>query len=150
AIVSAAAMAGVPLLNGFLSKEMFFTEAVGFSRLDRSNWPMPLAAVLGGVFSVAYSVRFIHDVFFNGEPVNLPRTPREPPHWMKVPVEVLTMLTIAVGVLPAVIVGPLLAIAAASVLQGPLPPYSLAIWHGPGLPLLMSRSEEHTSELQSR
>ena len=138
AIVSAAAMAGVPLLNGFLSKEMFFTEAVGFSRLDRSNWPMPLAAVLGGVFSVAYSVRFIHDVFFNGEPVNLPRTPREPPHWMKVPVEVLTMLTIAVGVLPAVIVGPLLAIAAASVLQGPLPPYSLAIWHGPGLPLLMS------------
>ena len=28
AVVAAGAMAGVPLLNGFLSKEMFFTEAV--------------------------------------------------------------------------------------------------------------------------
>ena len=28
AMVAAAAMAGVPLLNGFLSKEMFFAEAL--------------------------------------------------------------------------------------------------------------------------
>jgi multicomponent K+:H+ antiporter subunit A len=28
AMVAAASMAGVPLTNGFLSKEMFFTEAV--------------------------------------------------------------------------------------------------------------------------
>jgi multicomponent K+:H+ antiporter subunit A len=29
-MVAAAAMAGVPLFNGFLSKEMFFAEAVSF------------------------------------------------------------------------------------------------------------------------
>lgn len=138
AIVSAAAMAGVPLLNGFLSKEMFFAEALGFSRLDEGNWLVPFAAVMGGIFSVAYSARFIHDVFFNGEPINLPRVPHEPPRWMKLPMAVLTTLTVLVGVLPALIVGPLLATAAASVLQAPLPPYSLAIWHGFNQPLLMS------------
>ena len=39
AIVASAAMAGVPLLNGFLSKEMFFAEAAEYhdgSLLDRS------------------------------------------------------------------------------------------------------------------
>ena len=33
---------------------------------------VPVAATLGGIFSMAYSLRFIHDVFFNGPPVNLP------------------------------------------------------------------------------
>ena len=33
---------------------------------------MVVAAVLAGIGSVAYSCRFIHDVFFNGEPVDLP------------------------------------------------------------------------------
>lgn len=138
AIVSAAAMAGVPLLNGFLSKEMFFAEALGFSRLEEGNWLVPFAAVVGGIFSVAYSARFVHDVFFNGEPIDLPRVPHEPPLWMKLPMAVLTTLTMLVGTLPALMVGPLLATAAASVLQAPLPPYSLAIWHGFNQPLLMS------------
>ena len=47
AIVASAAMAGVPLLNGFLSKEMFFAEAVEYhdgSLLDRSMPWMALVA----------------------------------------------------------------------------------------------------------
>lgn len=68
ATVAAAAMAGVPLLNGFLSKEMFFSAAAHSERIARwpefVQWLIPAAAVLGGLFSVAYSVRFIHDVFF--------------------------------------------------------------------------------------
>jgi multicomponent K+:H+ antiporter subunit A len=35
AIVASAAMAGVPLLNGFLSKEMFFAETVYISGRHR-------------------------------------------------------------------------------------------------------------------
>jgi multicomponent K+:H+ antiporter subunit A len=129
AMVAAAAMAGVPLLNGFLSKEMFFAKTVYLTTEGTLLW-LPIVATVAGAFAVAYSLRFIHDVFFNGEPVDLPRTPHEPPRWMKVPVEILVVLCLAVGIFPAWTFGPLLASAAAATLQGELPQYSLAIWHG--------------------
>ncbi|WP_096462939.1 monovalent cation/H+ antiporter subunit A [Sulfurifustis variabilis] len=138
AMVAAAAMAGVPLLNGFLSKEMFFAETLHLEALGRSSWLLPAFATLASLFSVAYSARFIHDVFFNPIPEPLPRTPHEPPRWMKIPVEVLVAACLLVGLAPALAVGPLLALASGAVLQGPLPPYSLAMWHGFNLPLLMS------------
>jgi multicomponent K+:H+ antiporter subunit A len=138
AMVAAASMAGVPLFNGFLSKEMFFAESLEAHELGRLSALVPIAAALGGVFSVAYSARFIHDVFFNGEPVGLPKTPHEPPRYMKVPVEVLVVACVVVGVAPAATVGGLVALAAAAVLGGPLPEYTLALWHGFNLPLLMS------------
>ena len=139
AMVASAAMAGVPLLNGFLSKEMFFAETLESGRLGAMSWVLPLGATLGGVFSVAYSARFIHDVFFNGEPVNLPKfPPHEPPRYMKVPVEILVALCVAVGVLPSITVSGLLAVAASATLGGDLPAYHLSIWHGFNLPLLMS------------
>jgi multicomponent K+:H+ antiporter subunit A len=93
---------------------------------------------LAGAFAVAYSIRFIHDVFFNGEPVDLPHTPHEPPRWMKVPVEILVVLCLVVGIAPALTVAPLLAVAAQDTLQTPLPEYSLAIWHGFNPALIMS------------
>ncbi|HZX17609.1 MAG TPA: monovalent cation/H+ antiporter subunit A [Pseudomonas sp.] len=139
AMVAASAMAGVPLLNGFLSKEMFFTETLNQHLLGSFNWVIPAAATLAGVFSVAYSLRFIHDVFFNGEPIDLPHfPPHEPPRYMKVPVEILVFLCLLVGIVPAYTVAPLLAAAAAATLGGEVPSYSLAIWHGFNLPLLMS------------
>ncbi|MFG0583714.1 monovalent cation/H+ antiporter subunit A [Pseudomonas sp. zjy_9] len=139
AMVAASAMAGVPLLNGFLSKEMFFTETLHQHLLGSFNWVIPAAATLAGVFSVAYSLRFIHDVFFNGEPIDLPKyPPHEPPRYMKVPVEVLVFLCLLVGVVPAYTVAPLLASAASATLGGDLPEYSLSIWHGFNLPLIMS------------
>jgi multicomponent K+:H+ antiporter subunit A len=129
AMVAAAAMAGVPLLNGFLSKEMFFAKTVSLAGDGTLPW-LPILATLAGAFAVAYSLRFIHDVFFNGEPIDLPRTPHEPPRWMKLPVEILVVLCIAVGMVPAWTFGPLLAAAAGATLQGELPYYSLEIWHG--------------------
>src|SRR5690606_27398257 len=86
AIVASAAIAGVPFLNAFLSKEMFFAETLLVGSND--NWWMPRAAVTMGVFSVAYSLRFIH-VFFGKPATDLPKTPHEPPRWMRFPVEVL-------------------------------------------------------------
>jgi len=138
AIVAALAMAGVPLLNGFLSKEMFFNETVHQSALGALSWMLPVLATVGATFSVAYSARFIHDVFFNGEPVNLPRTPHEPPRYMKIPVEILVAVCIIVGIAPAWVVGDLLNNASSSLLQGPLPEYSLSLWHGFNIPLMMS------------
>ncbi|SDS54613.1 monovalent cation/H+ antiporter subunit A [Pseudomonas oryzae] len=139
AMVASSAMAGVPLLNGFLSKEMFFSETLHQHLLGSFSWLLPLAAILAGVFSVAYSLRFIHDVFFNGEPIDLPKfPPHEPPRYMKLPVEILVFCCLLVGTLPAWSVAPLLAAAASASLAGAVPPYSLAIWHGFNLPLLMS------------
>lgn len=138
ALVAAAAMAGVPLLNGFISKEMFFAEALAAeSPLGVMNI-LPFAAMLAGAFAVAYSLRFIHGAFFGPEPTDLPRTPHEPANWMRLPVELLVLTCIMVGVLPAATVGPFLAIAVHSVLGEQVPYYSLAIWHGFNLPLVMS------------
>ncbi|HEU4441113.1 MAG TPA: proton-conducting transporter membrane subunit, partial [Burkholderiales bacterium] len=100
ALVAAAAMAGVPLLNGFLSKEMFFAEALSAqasSALFISV--LPFAAMLASAFSVAYSLRFIHGAFFGPDPVDLPHTPHEPPAWMRLPVEILVLACIIIGVL---------------------------------------------------
>jgi len=138
AIVAALSMAGVPLLNGFLSKEMFFAETLNQSMLGSLSWMIPLLATVGAAFSVAYSLRFIHDVFFNGEPIDLPKTPKEPPRYMKVPVEILVTLCLLVGIFPAYVVGDLLSVASFSVLAHDVPVHSLSIWHGLNIPLLMS------------
>jgi multicomponent K+:H+ antiporter subunit A len=138
AIVASSAMAGVPLLNGFLSKEMFFAEALNTGAGGVMGWVLPFGATLAGVFSVAYSTRFIHDVFFNGEPVGLPKMPHEPPRFMRVPVEVLVVVCLAVGIAPGLTVGPILATGARAALGASLPEYSLAIWHGFNAALMMS------------
>ncbi len=139
AMVASLAMAGVPLLNGFLSKEMFFAETLEQHLLGSFYWTIPVAATLAGVFSVAYSLRFIHDVFFNGDPIDLPKfPPHEPARYMKIPVEILVLLCLLVGMLPGYTVAPLLAAAVSASLVGNVPEYSLAIWHGFSLPLLMS------------
>jgi multicomponent K+:H+ antiporter subunit A len=141
-IVAALSMAGVPLLNGFLSKEMFFAETLTKDTHAVMEWLLPAGATLAGALSVAYSLRFIHDTFFNGEPVGLPKTPHEAPFFMRLPVMLLVLLCLAVGLLPALVAGPLLAVAAqAAVFGAPgaeLPTYKLAIWHGFNAALLMS------------
>jgi multicomponent K+:H+ antiporter subunit A len=135
AIVASAAMAGVPLLNGFLSKEMFFTEAALVGGTE--DWSMAVAATLMGIFSVAYSLRFI-SVFFGPLAADIDHPVHEPPRWMRFPVECLVVLCIAVGVLPQRTVGDVLAVAAHAILGGRMPEYDLAIWHGLNLPLAMS------------
>jgi multicomponent K+:H+ antiporter subunit A len=138
-IVAAAGMAGVPFMNGFLSKEMFFAETVAHPAFEGYGaLILPAVGVVGGLLSVAYSARFVHDVFFNGEPVDLPKTPKEPPRFMRLPIEVLVVLVLAVGIVPQVIVGDLLKAASAAVLQTDLPPIKLALWHGFNVPLVMS------------
>ncbi|KEF31449.1 Na(+) H(+) antiporter subunit A [Marinobacter nitratireducens] len=139
AMVAASSMAGVPLLNGFLSKEMFFAESLELNLPGLLAWLPPVIATLAGIFAVAYSARFIHDVFFNGKPVDLPiYPPHEPPRYMKIPVEILAFACIMVGIFPAVSVGPLLYAAASATLGGDVPEYHLTIAHGFNLPLLMS------------
>lgn len=139
AMVAASAMAGVPLLNGFLSKEMFFAETLHLEALGHYAWLVPLLATLAGIFAVAYSYRFIHDVFFNGEPIDLPKyPPHEAPPYMIVPMAILVILCVLVGTLPNFTVAPFLDAASLAVIGTEMPSYQIAIWHGFNLPLGMS------------
>jgi multicomponent K+:H+ antiporter subunit A len=137
-MVAAASMAGVPLTNGFLSKEMFLTEAV-VGTAGVWGWLVPVAVTLGSICSVAYSVRFVHDTYFNGPLGDVPNVhPHEPPLGMKLPSMLLVVMCIVVGLLPALTFGPLVHVAATALAGQALPEYHLAIWHGFNLPLLMS------------
>jgi multicomponent K+:H+ antiporter subunit A len=138
AMVASAAMAGVPLLNGFLSKEMFFAETIETHEISILDTIAPYAAVLGSAFAVAYSIRFIHGVFFGHVHADMPREPHEPPFLMRFPIQLLVLACLVVGIIPGRTIGPFLNTAVNSVLGPATPIYSLAVWHGFTLPLASS------------
>lgn len=138
ALVASAAMAGVPLLNGFLSKEMFFAETVFVKSAPWVEIVLPTAATLAGIFAVIYSLRFAWGVSFGPLSTDLPRQPHEPVRWMRVPIELLVLACLVVGIAPGWSVGPALAAAAQPVVGGTLPSYNLVVWHGFTAPLGMS------------
>src|SRR5690606_7405561 len=136
--VAGAAMAGVPLLNGFLSKEMFFAETLAAQRGQLIDAVPVLLAIAASAFGVAYSLRFVRGVFFGPVSTRLPRQPQEPPRWMRVPIGLLALACLLGGVFPAKVIGPTLGAAARSVLGVQTPVYSLSVWHGWNAPLQMS------------
>lgn len=138
ALVASAAMAGVPLLNGFLSKEMFFAETVFLSSHRWVEIALPMLATLASLFAVVYSLRFGYSIFFGPPSLDLPRQPQEAPRWMRTPIALLVLSCLVVGMAPAISVGPALAAAARPVVGGVLPEYSLAVWHGFNVPFSMS------------
>ena len=138
AIVAAAAMAGVPLLDGFLSKEMFFAETIFASADPFVRIGLPLLATVASTFTVAYSLRFIHAVFFGPPARDLPRPPHEPTRGMLLPSALLVIACVLVGVLPEQTIGPLLHLSAGALLGESAPEFSLKVWHGFTAPLAMS------------
>jgi multicomponent K+:H+ antiporter subunit A len=138
AMVAAASMAGVPLLNGFLSKEMFFAETIAYHVDSVLDEALPYIVTVAAMFSVTYSLRFIHGGFFGPPPTDLPRMPPPLPSWMVLPVALLVAVCLLVGILPAATAGPLLETAVRAVLGPDVPFYSLKVWHGFTFPLLMS------------
>ena len=139
-MITAASMAGVPLTNGFLSKEMFFTELLA----NLSGAYVVVAAIvatLAGLFAVAYSVRLVHGVFFDGDiGRNVPnKHAHEPTIGMRAPAIILATLCILVGLLPALLVENIVNSGTrASTQLTQFEGVHLAIWHGFNLPLLMS------------
>ena len=139
-MITAASMAGVPLTNGFLSKEMFFNELIA-----NLSGPVLLVsaivATLAGIFAVAYSIRLVHGVFFDG-PIgkNVPnKEAHEPPFGMRAPATLLAVLCILVGLMPALLVEHIVnSTTRASTQLSQFEGTHLAIWHGFNLPLLMS------------
>ncbi|PZO04563.1 MAG: monovalent cation/H+ antiporter subunit A [Hyphomicrobiales bacterium] len=136
-LIASASMAGIPLFNGFLSKEMMLEEALKTSYAGMP-WLFPVMAGLATLFSVAYSARLAVRVFFGPKRHDYPSHPHDPPVGMWGPVAVLVVLVVAIGLLPALIAGPIVAHTALAVIGGPLPSYYLSIWHGVTPALLTS------------
>ncbi len=128
AMLAAASMAGVPLLNGFLSKEMMLEAAAHTEYLGQA-WLVPVLATVGSLFSVAYAFRFVIGVFLGRVRDNYPHHPHDPPVGMWLPVGVLVVPVILIGIMPG-LAKPLVDIAANAVTGGQLPEYHLALWHG--------------------
>src|SRR3546814_15986983 len=118
AMVAAAAMAGVPLLNGFLSKEMFLAEALETHSGTVLDSMLPVLATVASVFSVLYSVRFIYQTFLGPPPVALPHKPLEAQRRMRFPFESIVLYRLLVGRSPQLIIGPFLATSVKSVMGG--------------------------------
>lgn len=139
ATIAAASMAGVPLLNGFISKEMFFEQTISATQGRWDHYLLPMFAVAAGIFSVAYSLRLIMQVFFGPLKTHeLPRPPHEPPMVMLVPSAILVILCLVIGIFPNQTVKPFLYHTVTSILGSQTPTYSIAIWHGFNYALLMS------------
>ena len=137
AIVAAASMAGVPLLNGFLSKEMMLEEA-SHTVYAGQAWLFPVLATLGALLSVAYSARLVFCVFLGKERHDYPHHPHDPPLGMWLPVAILVLPIIAIGLIPAVFAGAIVERTALAASGGALPDYYLALWHGLTPALFMS------------
>ncbi|MCG6112426.1 MAG: monovalent cation/H+ antiporter subunit A [Paracoccus sp.] len=138
AVIASAAMAGVPLLNGFLSKEMFLDQALATRHGTVLDASLPYLAVVGSLFSVVYSVRLVMTVFFGPLPNALPKTPSEPGWAMRLPVIALAAGCVIVGVAPMLAVGAVVNTAGWSVIGENFTPIKIAIWHGFNAALMLS------------
>jgi len=136
ALLAAASMAGIPLLNGFLSKEMMLEEA-SHTAYAGMAWLVPALATLGALFSVAYSARFAIRTFLGPVRHDYPHHPHDPPFGMWLPVAVLVVPVVAIGLLP-VLAEPIVVRTATAIVGGPLPEFHLALWHGLTPALFMS------------
>ena len=117
ATVAAAAMAGVPLLNGFLSKEMFFAETIFAGERTACRIGLPTVATLAGMFSVAYSAALHSQRILRPACSEICRAePHEPTRGMLAPSALLVLACLLVGIFPEQTIGPSLQLAVRSIL----------------------------------
>jgi multicomponent K+:H+ antiporter subunit A len=126
--ISALSMAGIPPLNGFLSKELMLEETVHTAWLG-NHWLMPVLATIGAMLSVAYSFRLIAHVFFGPVRDDYPHKPHDPGFGLWAAPALLAVLVVMIGVMPMTMVGDLVRTTADAVVGGGAEVY-IKHWHG--------------------
>lgn len=128
AVVSAASMAAVPLLAGFLAKEQAYSALVEGSTGDRF---VLVGIVAGSVLTVAYSARFLFALlspnFVSVDTIDRPVDSHAPRLGFVLPALALAAGSVVLGVAPAM--WSRLVDEAAHALD-PLAHAHLALWHG--------------------
>jgi multicomponent K+:H+ antiporter subunit A len=135
--IATAAMAGIPLFNGFLSKEMMLDEV---SRTVYAGiwWLFPVLATAAALLSAAYSFRFAIVTFLGPARDDYPHHPHDPPSGMWLPIAVLMLPIVAIGLAPGTFAVPVVEGAARAVVGGAVPPFHPALWHGFNAAVVMS------------
>lgn len=130
ATLGALSMAGIPGLNGFLSKEMMLEEA-NHTVLFGSPWVVPVLATVGSLFSAAYCFRLIGHTFLGPVRDDYPAKPHDPGVGMWGPPAVLIVLVVVIGCAPF-LAEPFVKMVTASVLGdvAEVPKAYFKIWHG--------------------
>jgi len=139
AAAAALAMGGLPPFNGFLSKEMFLTEAATHFRHGPINQFIPIVAIIAATLSFGYSLLFLGKVFFGPETTQTPKHFHEAPWGMLLPPMLLGGLCLVIGVYPHLVELSILRPACEYLLQVRQPEFGeIHLWHGFTLPFLMS------------
>ncbi|WP_406662232.1 hydrogen gas-evolving membrane-bound hydrogenase subunit E [Methanolobus sp. ZRKC3] len=140
ATIAALSMVGIPPLNGFLSKEMFYETAIEMGHLLGGPFAylIPAAALLAGVFTFAYSIKFIDGIFLGKrQHGHLPEHVHDPSFTMLAPAGILAILVILIGLFPSIAVDYIIEPAAEGILLEDLDLH-VALWHGFTTPLFMT------------
>lgn len=139
-------MAGVPLpfLNGFYSKELFFTASLqlqgSHAISDALITIVPFLAVIGSIFTFVYSIYFFFGVFIKKRHKNeapYSAEVRNIPFGMILSPLLLVIGVIVIAIVPNVFNQSFLAHAATSVV-GTSAIESITFWHGFNLPFIMT------------
>ncbi|AIY06696.1 monovalent cation/H+ antiporter [Planococcus sp. PAMC 21323] len=145
AVIGSFSMAGLPFLNGFLSKEMFFTASVnaaGLPIFGASTWGLviPIIAWVASVFTFVYCMIFVFRTFFGTPQLKRGvRKPVEPTLGMLVSPAILCVFIIGLFFAPNLLGDYLLKPA----LNGVIPGISgaaphISAWHGLNTELFMT------------
>ncbi|MBD3664592.1 monovalent cation/H+ antiporter subunit A [Sulfitobacter sp. TSTF-M16] len=136
--IAALSMAGIPFLNGFLSKEMMLEETT-HTTLFGIWWLVPALATFGSLLSAAYCFRLIGHTFLGPVRDNYPSKPHDPGFGLWGPPAFLVVLVVVIGVAPF-LAEPFVKLVTASLLGGEaeVPKAYFKIWHGLVPALFMS------------
>ncbi|MDO5494831.1 MAG: Na+/H+ antiporter subunit A [bacterium] len=131
AAIATGSMIGLPPMAGFVAKEGTLTAFA-----DAADWGPLAVLVLGSVITFAYGLRFWFGAF--GTYGDLPGTERAEPRYRSklivAPIVVLTVITLVLGIVPAIMDGGLMPYAELF----PGDPGHLVLWHGFTLPLALT------------
>lgn len=145
-LLSALSMAGIPFLNGFLSKEMFFDGLVSTYQLPQFNILLTIIITLIGfgasIFTLIYAVYMIKEVFWgNYQHADLPMTKPHEPFMFTLPSAIMMILLPVVFFVPNLFGHHVILPALRSITIGEnvdaIAPH-VSQWHGVNLPLILS------------
>jgi multicomponent Na+:H+ antiporter subunit A len=145
-LLSALSMAGMPLLNGFLSKEMFFDGLVNAHQLKGFSSVLTIIIVAIGVvasiFTMIYSMFMIKKVFWGKyEETHLPKKNIHEPVLFTLPSMIMMILLPIIFFVPNIVGEHLILPALRSITIGEkideIAPH-ISQWHGINLPLIFS------------
>jgi len=134
ALISTAALAGIPLTTGFISKEIMLADLGKLAGATPLGWVFLGMVVLSAIFTVAFALRLFLAVFTGAKPSQLRY--HAPGLWLQIPPLLLAGAALIFGIFPGPL-GRMLDVLSSTGLHAPAEGY-LALWHGFNRELLIS------------